>query len=84
MVTAIFGYLPPVSSPSNLGADNLTDALLVPGYFMLGLVPLTILAGLAHDIGRQADRDQTVFQSACVIPAETERCPCDRIPEYMT
>jgi hypothetical protein len=53
MFAAIFGYIPLVSSLFNLGADRgLTDFLYASGYFMLGLLPLTILAGLAHDIER--------------------------------
>jgi hypothetical protein len=50
MFAAIFGFIPLVSSLFNLGADSsLTDFLYTSGYFMLGLLPLTILAGLAHD-----------------------------------
>jgi len=61
MAAAIFGFLPVVSNLFSLGADNLTGVLYVLGYFMLGLLPLTILAGFAHDIGRQAIPHQTVF-----------------------
>ena len=54
MFAAIFGYIPLVSSLFNLSADKTTELLYSFGYFMLGLLPLTILAGLAHDVERQA------------------------------
>jgi len=54
MFAAIFGYIPLVSSLFNLHADkNMTGLLYSLGYFMLGLLPLTILTGLAHDIENQ-------------------------------
>jgi hypothetical protein len=54
MFAAIFGYIPVVSSLFNVNADkNMTGLLYSLGYFMLGLLPLTILAGLAHDVENQ-------------------------------
>jgi hypothetical protein len=50
MFAAIFGFIPVVSNLLNLNASNMTAFLYSLGYAMLGLLPLTILAGLAHDI----------------------------------
>jgi hypothetical protein len=50
---AIFGYIPVVSSLFNLGENSFTDFLYLFGYFMLGLLPLTILSGIAHDVENQ-------------------------------
>jgi hypothetical protein len=50
---AIFGYIPILSSLFNLGENNLTDFLYILGYFMLGLLPLTILSGIAYDVENQ-------------------------------
>jgi hypothetical protein len=47
---AIFGFIPLISSLLDLNADNMTGFLYALGYSMLGLLPLIILAGLAHDI----------------------------------
>jgi hypothetical protein len=55
IIAAIFGYFPVVSNLFNRSGENMTDFLYALGYFMLGLLPLTILAGFAHDIQRQAD-----------------------------
>lgn len=58
MFAAIFGYIPVVSSLFNQNADNMTAFLYSLGYIMLGLLPLTILAGLAHDIEMQVNPRQ--------------------------
>jgi hypothetical protein len=54
MFAAIFGYFPVVSDLFNLSAEDMTGFLYALGYSMLALLPLTILAGLAHDIERKA------------------------------
>ena len=46
MFAAIFGYIPMVSDLFSLSTDNMPDSLYALGYFMLVLLPLTILAGL--------------------------------------
>lgn len=46
---AIFGYIPVVSNLFSLRGSDLTSFLYALGYFMLGLLPLTFLAGFAHD-----------------------------------
>ncbi len=53
MVAAIFGYIPLLSNLFDLGADTLPGFLTTLGYSMLGLLPLTILAGLASDAERR-------------------------------
>jgi hypothetical protein len=60
MFAAIFGYIPVVSSLLNQSADNMTGLLYSLGYVMLGLLPLTILAGLAHDIEMQVNPRQLI------------------------
>ena len=50
MFAAIFGYTPTISSLLNLNTNNMTGMLYSLGYSMLALLPLTILAGLAHDL----------------------------------
>jgi hypothetical protein len=55
MFAAIFGFMPLVSCLFNLRANSLTEFLYSLGYAMLGLLPLTILTGLAHDIEMQAN-----------------------------
>ena len=58
---AIFGYFPVISNLFDMSADNLVNFLFQIAYFMLGLLVLTILAGFAHDVGRQANpRQQAV------------------------
>ncbi|CAG0993702.1 hypothetical protein ANAEL_02453 [Anaerolineales bacterium] len=52
MFAAIFGFIPLVSSLLDLNAGNTTGFLYSLAYFMLALLPLTILAGLAHDVER--------------------------------
>ncbi len=49
MIAAIFGYFPLLSNLFDLDADTLPGFLTILGYSMLGLLPLTILAGLASD-----------------------------------
>lgn len=53
MIAAIFGYFPLLSNLFDLDADVLPGFLTTLGYTMLGLLPLTILAGLASDAERQ-------------------------------
>lgn len=53
MIIAIFGYFPLLSNLFDLGSDTLHGFLITLGYTMLGLLPLTILAGLASDAERQ-------------------------------
>ena len=62
MVAAIFGYLPLISDLIRLRADKMTGLLYSLGYVMLGLLPLDILAGLAHDIGKQVDQKQAIHR----------------------
>ncbi len=47
---AIFGYFPIVGGLSAGSPDGLTGLLYTLGYAMLGLLPVTILAGLAYDV----------------------------------
>jgi hypothetical protein len=49
MFAAIFGYIPVVSNLFTLRGSDLTGFLYALGYFMLGLLPLTFLAGFARD-----------------------------------
>lgn len=49
MFAAIFGFIPLF----DLEAGSLTGWLYTLGYAMLALLPMTILAGLAHDIDRK-------------------------------
>lgn len=53
MIAAIFGYFPLLSNLFDLDADRLSSFLTTLGYTMLGLLPLTILAGLVSDTERQ-------------------------------
>jgi hypothetical protein len=50
---AIFGYIPLVSSLFNLGQADLTNFLYLLGYFMLGVLVLSLFAGIAHDVENQ-------------------------------
>jgi hypothetical protein len=50
MFAAIFGFIPLVSSLFTLTTSDMTEFLYSLAYFMLILLPLTILAGLAHDV----------------------------------
>lgn len=52
MFAAIFGSIPLVSSLASLNAEHMTSVLYTLGYSLLGLLPLTILAGLAYDVQR--------------------------------
>jgi hypothetical protein len=52
MFAAIFGFIPLFSSLFTLTASDMTGFLYSLAYFMLVLLPLTILAGLAHDLER--------------------------------
>lgn len=52
MFAAIFGFIPMVSSLFTITASDMTRFLYSLGYFMLVLLPLTILTGLAHDLER--------------------------------
>jgi hypothetical protein len=54
MFAAIFGYFPGVSDLLKPGTESMTGLLYMLGYGMLGLLPVTILAGLAHDIEGKA------------------------------
>ena len=49
---AIFGYIPIVSNLFSLRGSDLTGFLYALGYVMLGLLPLTFLAGFAYDSER--------------------------------
>jgi hypothetical protein len=49
MFAAIYGYIPIASNLFDLRASTMTGFLYRLGYFMLGLLPLTFLAGFAHD-----------------------------------
>ncbi len=60
MFAAVFGYIPVISNLFNLNSNNMTAFLYSLGYAMLGLLPLTILAGLAHDVERQVNSYQMV------------------------
>jgi hypothetical protein len=62
MFAAIFGFIPVVSNLLHLNADNMTAFLYSLGYAMLGLLPLTILAGLAHDIEMQINQANQLTQ----------------------
>jgi hypothetical protein len=53
MFAAVFGFIPLVSSLFPMTSEELTGLLYTLGYSMLGLLPLTILAGLAHDVERK-------------------------------
>ncbi len=55
MIAAIFGYFPIMSELFHLNADNMTNFLYALGYSMLGLLPLTILAGFSYDSRRYAE-----------------------------
>ena len=57
IVMAIFGYFPVVSDLLNWGAVDRTAFLYALGYFMLGLLPLAIIAGIAYDAEKSASRD---------------------------
>ena len=46
---AIFGYIPVVSSLFSLRGSSMTGFLYALGYCVLGLLPLTFLAGFAYD-----------------------------------
>jgi hypothetical protein len=51
MFAAIFGFPALISGLFKLDSSDITGLLYSLGYFMLALLPLTILAGLTHDIG---------------------------------
>jgi hypothetical protein len=57
IVAAVFGYFPVVSDLFNPSVEKMTAFLYGLGYFMLGLLPLTFLAGFARDIESLADPD---------------------------
>jgi hypothetical protein len=50
MFAAVFGYIPILSSLYPMSSEEFTAFLFKLGYAMLALLPLTVLAGLAHDI----------------------------------
>lgn len=66
IVAAIFGYFPVVSNLFNLYNDDLTKFLYGLGYSILGLFPLTILAGLARDIQSRATPSRAALVKADV------------------
>jgi hypothetical protein len=53
MFAAIFGFIPLVSGLFPMTSTEMTGLLYTLGYSMLGLLPVTILAGLAHDVERK-------------------------------
>jgi hypothetical protein len=52
MFAAVFGYFPLVGGLFNLNSNEMTKVLFTLGYSTLGLLPVTVLAGIAHDIQR--------------------------------
>jgi hypothetical protein len=52
MFAAVFGYFPLIGSLFNLNSSDMTHVLFTLGYSTLGLLPVTVLTGIAHDIQR--------------------------------
>lgn len=53
MFVAVFGYIPLLSPRFHLEIGSSISFLYASGYSILVLLPLTILAGLAHDLEGQ-------------------------------
>jgi hypothetical protein len=50
MIAAVFGYFPLASDLFSLRDERLSGFLVPLGYSLLGLLPLTFLSGISHDL----------------------------------